>query len=58
MYMYIDILAFIYYYFNTKIASLVIILFKKAAHVNVFITVNITGVFMGVPGITRFNFLA
>ena len=48
--MYFDILAFIYYYFNTKITSLMIILFK-AVHVNVFIMVNITGVFMGVPGI-------
>ena len=55
--MYFDILAFIYYYFNTKITSLMIILFK-AAHVNIIIMVNITGVFIGVPGITRFNFLA
>ena len=42
-YMYIDILAFIYYYFNTKITSLVIIPLK-AVYLNVFIMVNITGV--------------
>ena len=35
--MYFDILAFIYYYFNTKITSLVVTILFKAVHVNVFI---------------------
>ena len=42
--MYIDILAFIYYYFNTKIPSLVMIILFKDVYVSVFIMVNITGV--------------
>ena len=42
--MYIDILAFIYYYFNTKITSLMVTILFKYVNVNVFIVVNITGV--------------